>query len=101
MTEEQKLVFQNAVAANGGNITAYIRSRYGLDAKSKHASPSADETPLAEIPSDWREQNWMVKQKLAKAIEPGFEPDPNDRVSSIEAAIEAELARRAEQGAQE
>lgn len=48
-----------------------------------------------QIPDGWEELNWMVRQKLAKSIDPDFEPDENDRVASIDARIRAELDARA------
>ena len=104
------LQFLNAVAHNGGVITDELRERYGVprpDAQPSRkakapvdpATPGADTPPAGadadEIPADWQSLKWMVKQKLAKDIDPDFEPDPDNRVPSIDAVIEAELTRRA------
>lgn len=92
------LAFLNAVEKNGGVITAELRAKFGIDGAKPE--PEANPGPVAgndliEIPEDWQSLKWMKKQSIAKAIDPAFEPDKDDRVASIDAVIEAELARRA------
>lgn len=47
-----------------------------------------------EIPEDWADLHWTKKVKLAKEINPAFEPDDESPGASAGAFIEAELARR-------
>ena len=92
------IAFLNAVELNGGVITPELRAKFGIDG----AKPAPADSPapaggndLVQIPEDWQSLKWMKKQALAKAIDPAFEPDKDNRVASIDAVIEAELARRA------
>lgn len=68
------------------------------DASKRAASAPAKIIPAGEvdIPEKWRSLKWMQKAKLAKQIDPAFEPDPQDRVGSAETVIGNELRRRAE-----
>lgn len=68
------------------------------DEKKRAASAPAKIIPAGEveIPANWRSLKWPSKAKLARQINPAFEPDPEDRAGSAEAVIGAELTRRAE-----
>ena len=94
------LAFLNAVERSGGVITPELRAEFGLAPALKSGNPDPSEQTKAadvvEIPSDWLSLKWMKKQAIAKSIDPDFEPDPKNRVPSIEAFIEAEIARRAD-----
>jgi hypothetical protein len=60
------------------------------------ASPSFADV---SIPDDWRDMHWKSRQKLAEEINPAFAPDPKNRVPSIDAVIEQEMAKRLAEGA--
>lgn len=65
------------------------------EADAKRASNNAGDEILVTIPEKWQALKWMQKAKLARQIDPKFEPDPDDRAGSAEKVIEAELDRRA------
>lgn len=68
-------------------------------APSPAAAPPAAAQPAeppVEIPADWQNQHHMVRMALARRLT----ADPLDNVAAADAAIAAELARRAGLGIQ-